>query len=62
MKRFKVFIRTVYISSVIVFCLFIGIYGSAKAYENIRRIGFGENRSAIEFEDGKLSIFDFQIF
>ena len=42
-------------------CFFIGIYGSFKAYENIRRIGFGEYRSAIEYSDGNLKIFDLEI-
>jgi hypothetical protein len=35
--------------------------GISKAYENIRLIGFGEYRKAIEIEDGKLLFFDFEI-
>lgn len=62
MKRnTKIFIRTVKISAVVVFCLIIGFYFSAKAYENIRRIGFGEYRKAVEIEEESIKIFDFQI-
>ena len=45
----------------ILFCLIIGFWGISKAYENIRLIGFGEYRSAIEYENGKLEIFDYEI-
>ncbi|MGI6279093.1 MAG: hypothetical protein ACOYJS_00860 [Acutalibacteraceae bacterium] len=48
-------------SSVIVFCLLFGFFGIKKAYENIRLIGFGEYRSAIEYKDGELKLFDFVI-
>jgi hypothetical protein len=43
------------------FCLFIGIYGISKAYENIRLIGFGEYRSAIEVTETEIKIFDYEI-
>ena len=62
MKReTKIFIRTVKYTSLILFCLIIGFYGMAKSYENIRKIGFGEYRKAVEIEDGKLNFFDYQI-
>lgn len=64
MKRIKkqgeIFLRTVYISSVILSCLVFAISGIAKAYESIRLIGFGEYRSVIEYEDETLKIFDFE--
>ena len=60
-KETKIFLRTVKYTSLILFCLIIGFYGMAKSYENIRKIGFGEYRKAIEFEDGKILFFDFQI-
>ncbi len=60
-KNFKIFLRSLYISSVVFFCLFIGIYGISKAYENIRLIGFGEYRSAIEVTETKIKIFDYEI-
>ena len=41
-------------------CLIFAISGITKAYENIRLIGFGEYRSAIEYENGKFKIFDFE--
>lgn len=58
-SNIKIFLRTVYISSTVLFCLISGIYGIMKAYEGIRLIGFGEYRSAIEYEDGEIKIFDY---
>lgn len=60
-KKAKLIFKSFYLSFTIFICLFIGIYGSFKAYENIRRIGFGEYRSAIEYHDGNLKIFDLEI-
>lgn len=60
-KNKKIFFRTVYLSSVIMFCIMLGFLGIAKAYENIRLIGFGEYRSAIEYKNGVLNIFDYKI-
>ena len=60
-KNLKTFFRTVYLSSTVIFCLFIGIYGISKAYENIRLIGFGEYRNAIEITEEEILIFDFRI-
>ncbi len=57
----KLYFKSLYISSVLIFCLLFGFIGMAKAYENIRLVGFGEYRSAIEIEDGKLKIFDMEI-
>ena len=61
MKRFKIFLRSFYITAVITLCLIIACLGTAKAYENIRRIGFAEYRSAIEFENGKFKFFDMTV-
>ncbi len=60
-KQIKLFFRSAYITATVLLCLFIGIYGSFKAYENIRLVGFGEYRSAIEYKDGILKIFDISI-
>lgn len=60
-KQTKVFLRTFCISSVILSCLIFGFIGVSKAYENIRLIGFGEYRTAIEYEEGKLKFFDFEV-
>ncbi len=60
-RKTKVFLRTFCISSVILSCFIFGFIGISKAYENIRLIGFGEYRTAIDYEDGKLMIFDFEI-
>lgn len=60
-SHIKIFIRSIVISSIIVFNIIFGFFGISKAYENIRLIGFGEYRKAIEIEDGKLLFFDFEI-
>lgn len=60
-KETKIFIRTVKYTSLILFCLITGFLGMAKSYENIRKIGFGEYRKAVEIEDGNIKFFDFQI-
>lgn len=60
-KNTRIFLRTVRITSLVLFCLAIGIWGAASSYEGIRKIGFGEERQAIEIEDGILHLFDFQI-
>ncbi len=57
----KLFFRSFYLSSVILFCLLLGFFGMAKAYENIRLIGFGEYRNAVEIEEETLKIFDLEI-
>lgn len=60
-KNLKTFFRTIYISSVVLTCLFTGFYGISKAYENIRLIGFGEYRKAIEINSEEIKIFDYEI-
>lgn len=42
-------------------CLIIGIAGISAAYENTRRIGFGEYTRAVEIHGGKIKILDFEI-
>lgn len=54
------FFKTVYLTAVIILCLAFGITGIMKAYENIRRISFGEYRNAVEIRDGKFFFFDFE--
>ena len=62
MKRnFKLFLRTFYLSAVIIFCLVFGFIGVAKAYEAIRFVGFGEYKSAIDIDRDKARFFDFEI-
>ena len=59
MKKITVFLRTVYLTSVIIFCILIGIFGVCKAYEGIRLVGFGEYRNAVEIKDKKINLLDF---
>ena len=60
-KRTKIFFRSFIISLVIVFNIIFGFLGISKAYEQIRLIGFGEERKAIELKDGELLFFDFKL-
>ena len=46
--KFKVFLRTTAISSVVLLSVVVGSIGVCKAYENIRLVGFGEYKNAIE--------------
>lgn len=57
----KAFFKSFYISAVILLCLFIGVCGTAKAYENMRLIGFGEYKKAVEADGNVLRILDFEI-
>lgn len=41
-------------------CVFFALFGTAKAYENMRITGFGEYKKAVSFENGKLRILDFE--
>ena len=61
MKKKKAFIKSFYLSAVITLCLFIGIYGTAKAYENMRLIGFGEYKKAVQLDGSVLRILDFEL-
>lgn len=61
MKKIKIVLKSFYISSLIVFCFLFGFLGIAKAYEGIRKIGFGEYRSAVEFNQDSFKFFDFII-
>lgn len=60
-RKYKLFFKSWFLSSVIVFCLLFGVLGVFEAYENIRLIGFGEYRKAVEYEDGVLKVFDYEI-
>lgn len=62
MKRnTRLFFRSFYVSSVVVFCMSLGFFGITKAYEGIRLVGFGEYRKAIEIGDSSIKIFDYII-
>lgn len=60
-RKTRLFLRSWYLSSVILLCLLFGTLGMMKAYEGIRLIGFGEYRSAIEYSDGIFKFFDFTL-
>ncbi|MBQ3053248.1 MAG: hypothetical protein IJD55_06085 [Clostridia bacterium] len=53
--------RKIILSVVLLFCVLFGLLATAKAYESIRRVAFGEYRKAIEIQKDKIYIFDFEI-
>lgn len=60
MKRnTKIFWRAFLISFLIVICLYIIIVGIGESYKQMRKIGFGEYKDAVEYSDGVLRILDF---
>lgn len=62
MKRnTKIFWRSFFISFIITICLYIIIAGIGESYKQMRRIGFGEYKNAVELADGVLRILDFSI-
>lgn len=59
--KFKVFLRTTAISSVVLLSIVFGSIGVCKAYENIRLVGFGEYKNAIEISKTGIRVLDFEI-
>lgn len=57
----RTFLRSFGISLTVALCLITGVAGISAAYENTRRIGFGEYTKAVEIHDGKIKILDFEI-
>ena len=56
----KLFLKSFYISFVIVACVLIFAFGISKTYENIRLIGFGEYKEAVEITSTSIRILDFE--
>lgn len=61
MRNAKYFFGSFFLTCSIVFCVFAGAFGAAKAYENTVFTAFGAEKSAIAFTDDGLRIFDFEI-
>lgn len=59
MKAKKVFLRTAAISAAIWTSLAILICGTAESYKQMRKIGFDEDKNAVEYNNGVLRVFDF---
>jgi len=57
-KSTRLFFKSWFLSSVIVLCLCIAFFGTTKAYEGIRLIGYGEKRRAIEITENGIRFFD----
>ena len=60
-NKITVFLRTMTITTVIMICLIFAILSICKIYENIRYIGYGEYKNAIEITEENIRILDFTI-
>lgn len=58
----KRFFRCFAISLIVIGCISFGFLGIIKAYENTRRVGFGDYNSAIKIGDGEIKILDLYLF
>lgn len=56
----KLFFKSFYISLCLALCIFIASFGVALAYENIRLIGFGEYKKAVEITETYIRVLDFK--
>ncbi len=61
-KSTEKYLRTVYVSAVVVFCFIVGIFGINKAYESMTLIGNGAKQSIIEITEDKIKIFEYIIY
>ncbi len=60
-KNYRLFFRSFYLSSVIMFCILFAVFGIARAYKNTVQIGFGQYKDAFEITDEGIRILDFHI-
>ena len=56
----KLFFKSFYLSLVIAVCFLFFCFGIGKTYENIRLIGFGEYKEAVEITSTSIRILDFE--
>ena len=54
------FWRSLLVTSAVLLCIFGGLSSAGKAYENTLQVGYGIYRSAFQWEDGHLRLFDFE--
>ena len=60
-KQWKLFIRSMVITAVVLCCISAVFLSMCESYEQIRRISFGEEVSAIFITGDYIRIFDFVI-
>ena len=60
-QELRAFIRSFFITAVLLGCLFGGIYSAAKAYENTLSAGFGREEKAFSLTEDGIRIFDFML-
>lgn len=57
----KIFLKSYYLTTVIIICIFIFCYGIGKAYESMVYMSSGEKKSAVRVTDSGIRILDFEI-
>jgi hypothetical protein len=60
-NKIIVFLRSLTVSSVVIICLVCGALAVCEIYENIRFIGYGEYKNAVEITEDGIRILDFLI-
>lgn len=60
-RQTKTYIRSFYISLVIILCLCLGWIGISTSYEKTVQIAYGEYKDAIEITNDSIRILDFVI-
>ena len=59
--KIKVFLRTTVVFTVIILCLIFAVISFCEIYENVRYIGYGEYKKAVEVTEEGIRILDFLI-
>ena len=59
-KNGSLFLKSFLFSMVVAFCLIFSVYGVAKAYSACRKIGFDEDKKAVEINKNGFRILDFK--
>ncbi len=59
-KKGRLFFKSFLFSMVVAFCLIFSVYGVSKAYSACRKIGFDEDKKAVEISKNGFRILDFK--
>lgn len=60
MKRIKKSVYLFLISFIFTSCLVFGFFGACIVYENTVKVAYGEYKTAVSINGGKIRIFDFE--
>lgn len=60
-KEFEIFLRSALVTAVVLICVSGVFFGICRCYEEIRRISFNEEISAVCIGEGYIRILDFEL-